>query len=985
MYANTVENTGTGATTFQDNVTATNVNVNAGTSTFQDNLTATTTTITTGTGNFNTVSGTTSSDIVFGADGVANLNNGLTGDINFAGNNATVNVSDGKGILGSIETLATNNTGIVNFKGDGTISGNIGSSIYGIKELNINTNNEQNNTDGVLVTFDALGREIYADVIALKNNATLTLSDGVDIINTGSDNIIVTVDSTNKGILTFQGTSNIEGEVGQSNNVLNTINAGATGKIVTFDDMVYASNLKYLDNGKVVLNGDNSSNANAEGLKGRVDFDSKAGTLEFGDDVNLTTGITGTQFINANNATLSFNGTSTVIGNLGSENGTNDTFKTINAGTLNETVKFEDNIYVMDSLNLSSDGKVQIADGSYVKRNTNSATTGAMITTSTDGFGDLEYLGTTLLYSDIGTLSKKLNNVTFASSGTASNIYNQDIDKNIYALNTHIGNGSNETILNIKDDLTFGGNLDLRSNSTLNISDYDVIVNDNLNVVSNSTLKFKVYTTDISAGEAVENPKSGSITANTITMANDIKINIEYDGSWYGAGKYNLITATAAVTDYYGTEANGLVSDNSIIDSVIRKDGTNLTLFADRTGGGSYNPEDLYIIKSDIGEHYSNGASQSLAGYANEAQREGALADIIRKMEELDGGAAVSDDKKEEMIKTQKLLAPNPNNSTIKSSLMASNSVLSTVGERINDIRYSTNSIPYNYSGLSSGNNTLDYALWIKGMGAKATQSKVEDYDGYDSSTYGFVMGMDKTFRNDVIIGLSAAYSTTQINQTDFREDDTSDVKSNQVTTYIAKEIEDTYVNGLLSYATHSTDSIRTANSGKLSASVDADQLTAKIEAGHNINFGKDSTLTPFVSVEYGTLNQKAYTEKGTKYQNDALKVDAIKLNKGNVAVGAKVSTQLNLADALIIPEGKIAVYNSIGDKDIDIKSQYTGGGNKFVTPTQELSGSGYNVGLSVRTPLSESTSLTIGVDYDRSKDGDFEGYSGNVAFRLNF
>lgn len=63
---------------------------------------------------------------------------------------------------------------------------------------------------------------------------------------------------------------------------------------------------------------------------------------------------------------------------------------------------------MMDSLNLSSDGKVQIADGSYVKRNTNSATTGAMITTSTDGFGDLEYLGTTLLYSDIGTSSKNL-------------------------------------------------------------------------------------------------------------------------------------------------------------------------------------------------------------------------------------------------------------------------------------------------------------------------------------------------------------------------------------------------------------------------------------------------------------------------------------------------------------------------------------------------------------------------------------------------
>lgn len=75
----------------------------------------------------------------------------------------------------------------------------------------------------------------YASTINLKNNATFTLSNGVDLIDMGSDNIIVKVDINNTGKLTFEGTSAIDGEVEQSNKVLNTINAGATGRTVTFN------------------------------------------------------------------------------------------------------------------------------------------------------------------------------------------------------------------------------------------------------------------------------------------------------------------------------------------------------------------------------------------------------------------------------------------------------------------------------------------------------------------------------------------------------------------------------------------------------------------------------------------------------------------------------------------------------------------------------------------------------------------------------
>ncbi len=933
--------------------------------------------------------------------GAVDLNGDTSSDIVFA-NDGTVNVADGKGILGSVQTLS-NNTGILNYKGDGTISADIGSSITsGIKELNINTNNEQNTPDGVLVTVVGLARELYADVIALKNNATLTLADNANITNSGSDNILVTTDVTNTGKLTFQGTSNIIGEVGQSNKVLNTINAGATAETVTFNDMVYATNLKYSGNGKVVLNGDTASNT-AEGMVGTIDLNNTTGTLAIGDNVNLSVDSSGIQFANANDAVLEFVGNTIVTGVLGGNTAGNSTFERIYAGADSSTVTFKNDVHVEESndttLHVSGTGTVNFegdligdliydADGIVNVSDTKSiivSTVPTAVRTQTDNTGTLNFLGTTTLYSDIGTETLKLKNVSFASEGTSSDTYTQTINKNIYAQNTYIGNSSNSVTVNVSDDIIFGGNLDLRDNTTLNVSDNDITVKDTLTMASNSKINFKVYTTDLSAGQAVENANSGSITASSLTMASDAKINIDYVGSWYGAGKYNLITASSVTGTYYGTEANGLVSDNSIIDSIVKIDGTNLTLFADRTGGGSYDADDLYIVKSEIGDHYSNGASQALAGYANEADRQGALADIIRNLEELQGGTTLSAAKKAEMIKTQKLLAPVANNSGIQSTIIASNLVLSTIKDRMSDLRGSTSMDFIPYSGYSSGDSGLDNSLWIKALASKATQSKVKDYDGYDSKSSGFVAGYDRTLKDGTTLGVAVAHSNTKVDQSDFRKGDTSETKSTQLTIYAEKEFGDAYVDGLLSYAKHSTDAIRTANSGQLSSTVSADQLSAKIELGYRVYFEDIATLTPFASVEYGTLNQKAYTEKGTTYQNDALKVDSVKMNKGTVGVGAKLTTNVNLGDALIIPELRLAVYNSIGDTNADIKAQYVGGGNQFITPTEDLNKTIYNAGAGLNTTLSDSSSLIFGVDYDRSKDGKFVGYSGNVSFKLSF
>ncbi|MGE4462578.1 MAG: autotransporter domain-containing protein, partial [Arcobacter sp.] len=974
--------------------------------TFEKDVYAITTNLGSGITNFNTISGNTTSNIVFSGDGKANLNGYLDGNINFAGNDAVVNIADGKGILGSVETLA-NNTGILNFSGDGVVDDLIGSALYGINELNINTNDEQDKDSNGTVTSNGLlaRKEIFADIINLRNNATLTLADNANITNTGLNSLIISTDNANTGNLVFEGSSSVTGTVGSSSKNLESIVAGASGETVTFNNMVYASNLKYASDGTVILKGNNDTNN--EGFIGNVDFNSNAGTLEIADNVNLTTGSSGIEFTNANDATLTFNGTSTVYGILGGNTTGNSTFERIYAGANNEIVTFKNDVYVEESndttFHVSGNGVVNFegdlygdlifdADGIVNVDDSKSIIVSSVptsIRTKNDGKGTVNFEGTTTLYTDIGESSSKLNSVYFASNGTSADTYTQDLGYNIYSLDTTIGNNLNKTTVNIKDDIAFGGNLTLNDNSTLNISNNDISIADELNIGKDSTLNFKVYTTDLSAGQAVENGASGSITASSLTIDNSSKINIDYEGSWEGAGQYNLITTSNyLISNYYGTEDNGLVTDNSIIDSIVTVNGTNLTLYADRTSGGSFNPEDLYIVKSEIGKDYSNGASQSLAGYANEADRAGALADIVRNMEKYDGGTQLSAEKKQEMINTQRLLAPTANNSNMQTSITASNLAITTIRGRLSDIRTTemNNFTPNIYKmGLSSGDYySFDTSFWLKAMGGKATQDKVNEYDGFDTTTYGFVGGMDKITNEGTIFGAAVAYSTTKTNQ-DNLASDSSDTTSIQATLYSSLAFENAYIDSYLSYAKHKTDGTRTANSGKLTSSVDADQISAKVETGYSIPVNDGISVTPFASLEYSLLNQKGYTEKGTAYQNDALKVDSLKLNRGTVEVGAKLTSNIELEDTLIIPQLSASVYNSFGDNSADIKAQYIGGGKEFVTPTSELNKTMYNVGLGVETKISDSTSLIFDMDYDRSKDGKFQGYSGTVTFGISF
>ena len=1023
VTATTVTNTGTGTSDFANNVTATTINVDSGISNFTNNVTnvtATTTNIGTGVANFNTNgTGTTSSNIVFSANtaattsstgsyttsvlrsATANLINGLTGSVNFDGYDATVNVWDGTGISNSITTLTNSNTGTVNYRGDGIISSTVGSSGLGIKELNINTNSEQNTSSGVTANGN-----IYAGVINLKNNGILTLSDNInitgetDVIPLTSITQVISTQVADSGTIKILGTSSITGVVGASNASIGTIEAGVNSEIVTFNNMVYAKNLNYAGNGTVVLNGQTGTNVNTAGMVGTIDFGTNVtntGTLQIGDNVNLTTGISGINFVDANGATLTFNGSSIINGNVGSLSGT-DTFITINAGRDSETVRFNDNIYFMDSLNLSEDGIIEIANNKYAQR---SSTTGAIITT-TYGKGTLNYLGNTVLYGEIGTTGKSLNAVNF---NTATNNVVQKINYDVYATNTTVGHTSSindssinltdvtgqydyagattikefrgQTAANITDDITFGGNLIISdAKSAINFGTSHVTVDGDF-TTNDGAMSFTVNTRDNTSGNQAASTSSGSgqVTTAALNMSGSEKVHINYVGSLANNGTYTLIsdTGTTGTGTYSHVDGDGKVTDNSFaIDTKIDKTAgiSDLILRADRTAGGNYSADQLYVQKSDTNGHFSNNAAVALAGISANGSQTDDMIEVIQKLE-LDS-FGYGNSKENLAVQVQKL-APIVNTSFAQTSISATKLVTDTVGSRLSDTR-----------GLSSGDAIVDKGVWAKVIGSTASQDKVGQFDGYSLSSGGVVFGIDKELQNNTIIGLAAGYTNTKTEQDDFRDGDSSTTDSYQLSLYASKTFDKAYIDGALSYTKHNTDGTRSSAIGReASYDVDANQLSAKINGGYNFLFENKVTLTPFASLEYSNIKQDSYKEEGAGAIS--LSVDDVTVNRGAAGLGVKISKEIKTEDNVVyIPEFKLGANKYFGDDDVEVTAQFDQG-NKFVTKGAEMSDMMYNAGLGLKTKFTEDTSVSLSTDYERSNDGDFQGVNGQLTFRMQF
>jgi hypothetical protein len=265
-----------------------------------------------------------------------------------------------------------------------------------------------------------------------------------------------------------------------------------------------------------------------------------------------------------------------------------------------------------------------------------------------------------------------------------------------------------------------------------------------------------------------------------------------------------------------------------------------------------------------------------------------------------------------------------------------------------------------------SANSGFIQAFGSEGEQKNASKSGATVF-GYDAETSGVAIGFDGMTQTGETIGLSASFSTTDVDGKGTGQSKNS-IDSYTVSVYADKATENGYIEGSLTFGINDNTSSRLVNTASLNraytGNYDSNQLSIKVGGGIPNEVMDGTFVTPFASATATNITTDAYTETSTT-ASDALRLriaqDDISSMVGTVGVKAHRVTDNGT------PMISLSLNNEFGDTTINSTNTYQGGGTAFTTSTdvEELSatlGLGYSFGNDV-------TSLNIGYEANVNDD----------------
>ena len=1047
VYAQNVVNSGTGTSTFIADVNATNINVGAGISNFASNVSATTTTIGAGTGNFNTSGGITTSGIVFSGSGKAVLNQGLTGAIDFDAQSATVNLADGKTITGAItgDASAPNTVaGTLNALGSGSLS----AAVSKLSALNINRVTDAATTDTANTTAKTLtaNAPVEAASIKLFNDGTLEMANNANL--TGA----VTTTLKERGSLTMLGNSTVTGAVGVAGTALKEINAGANSSTVSFNNgVVYATTLNYTANGTVTLNGAAPTpSVPSLGLIGNVDFGTSTGTLTLGDNVNLVTqnatnptADSQTSFQDANGATLRFEGTSTVTGDLGSADNTkkNQNFGSVYAGNVrnsaipprHDIVTFEGKVYVASntlhagsgtvnlndnlygSLKFDADGIVNVADDKTINLSVETVPAGS-VTTASGNTGTLNFLGGTVTQVDIGTsTSPLLKAVNFNSANTRVTV---NIGHHVYATTTTIGNGANTTAAYItKTNQFLGDNLTLTSGTTLNTA-VAVVNNPDVAVANNAAISLvdfahtKVVDGSLISSGPVTKSKTGT---GAITVNDGATLNFALGTTPWAAnagGSINTTASSSITGDITGGSPSTLVFSSAGTNTKV-----NVSLLGSLKNGQAYSLIDVNAVGSNTAKPAilndnsfvinteltrTGGDLVLTATRANNQYigKSGTAGDIsnaaaLRLGTLAANGTAYTSDVQTVLNKLdidQWGFGNNASNLATQAKRLApiANNSLNLGALQSSTIVGDSLGMRMHQLRIPETAKAYDAkGAWVRTINGQSTQKAAIGYDGYKSAVTGLALGVDAYPNRDALVGAAFTYSTNKISQQDFRLGDEATIQGSHFSVYGAYNLTpELFADATATGSWFSNKGNRNAVVGR-NAKFDFDRKAAsgKVNVGYRFKLGQSASyLTPLMSYQHTLMSQPGYTE--TEAGDIGLVVAGQKrLTHKQAAIGLRFEGTYMAAGMVVKPDFSIMSTKTGGDYSRTTTAQYVGDltNTKFGTPVyRDSKSTGVQMSLGLGLLMNKTTSMSVRYDMGQSGANALSGGHGLSSSALD-
>ena len=784
---------------------------------------------------------------------------------------------------------------------------------------------------------------------------TINMAASTDVEVTGADTHLWAINGTaqNQGDLIVTNTSTFSGVIGGTNKDLNSISV-ATGKTGTFSETVRANTITSVGTsvfkkavvGDVVTTGtitydqvataanagDISESTGATSVMNLISTNSGGATVStFTGSIAVDTLNIGTNALAAS-AVVTGDITATTVNIVGG-NHTNEDNLLVAKGNLTGNVVMADNA---GTTTLTLFGTAaQTLTGTITAAEVQEAT----VTVTNVSGAEVKFTGA------VGTASKRLLDLTTSDGAKTT------FDAAVFSKNLTIGNDSAGLVTKFEAAGSKIGTLGGTAGA-ITLAGGEIRLGTG---IASGDVMFDVTLGDGDTGAVVVGANttfipSSNLTSGSITLFDG---NADEDLMTNAAELAKVLVQDTLLTDF----STSIVAKDVIITATQKSDSNIATALSVTT-------------------NEAKSLSQVMAAAGTDSGLLSALDGALVKV----GGTTQVAETKAILLQTA------PQTDTSSGSSLATRAMTGTVQGIISNRMASLRSGDAFVTGMSAGNGMSVNSGFIQAFGSegeqKNTKSKGATVFGFDSETTGLAIGFDGMTDNGSTIGLSASYSTTDVDGKGTGKSKNS-IDSYTVSAYVDKASENGYIEGSLTYGINDNTASRLVNVAGLnrdySANYDSQQISLKVGGGVPQEVSDGAFITPFVSTTVTNISTDSYIEKSTVV-GDALRLkvvqDDIKSLVGTLGVKAHMVTEKGT------PMISFAINNEFGDSSISSQNTYQGGGTKFKTTTEveELSatlGLGFSFG-------NNETSLNLNYEANMNDDEYLNQY-GSVKIVAKF
>jgi len=360
----------------------------------------------------------------------------------------------------------------------------------------------------------------------------------------------------------------------------------------------------------------------------------------------------------------------------------------------------------------------------------------------------------------------------------------------------------------------------------------------------------------------------------------------------------------------------------------------------------------------------TNGAhEEALEAIVNSSTASGALAAMKNYV-----NGSTSSYAKSEAVKSAEAQVDNSGNRIAFNNI---NTVGSLVSNRLDTLR----------SGISSGEGMKNKAMWAQAMGSSVKQGNTS-IDGYDAKTTGLAFGFDNQVDDNLILGVSGAYSHSSVNGRNSSKD--TFIDNYQLSFYSGFETKDFFLNGVVGFGWNEYKSSRyiSVASAEARANYSGQSYSARAEIGQNYKMQNDVIFTPTLTLTAAKNSVDSYDESGAGTLNLHVRNDSA--NFFETRAGAQVKKFYKTKSGeKFAPQFSVSYgYDFAGNRQ-KATSNFIGQNLNFTNSGARIAQGSLKIGTGIE--FFARNDLSLSANYIFENRNQYSAHSGWLKARYNF